>query len=189
MFGQTGYSQPRYSLLQRLIHWAVAIIAVGLLAAGLTLGILGFDGAKEAFGLDATNALYKYHKTFGVIMLGLMTLRLVLKLMLGRPDYNPPLPRFNMVASSAVHGLLYVSLLVQPVLGWLATASGGFPVQFFSSKLPGLIGKDKALSETLYGLHGLVGWLIIALIAIHVGAALMHAFIKRDTVMSRMSLF
>jgi cytochrome b561 len=88
-----------------------------------------------------------------------------------------------------VHGLLYVALLVQPVLGWLATAAGGFPVEFFSSKLPGLIGKDKALSETLYGLHGAVGWTIIALIAIHVAAALMHAFIKRDTVMKRMSLF
>ncbi len=48
---------------------------------------------------------------------------------------------------------------------------------------------DKALSETLYGLHGAVGWTIIALIAIHISAALMHGFIKRDTVMKRMSLF
>jgi len=180
---------PRYTLLQRLIHWAVAIIAILLLAVGLTLGLLGFDGVKDAFGIEVTNALYKYHKTFGVILLGLMTLRLVLKLTLGRPEYDPPLPRFNEVASAAVHGMLYVALLVQPVLGWLATASGGFPVQFFSTSLPGFIGKDKALSETLYGLHSAVGWVIIALLAIHIGAALMHRFIKHDTVMSRMSLF
>ena len=183
----TGYA--RYSLLQRLIHWAVAIIAICLLAAGATLGILGFDGVKETFGMPVTNAIYKYHKTFGVIMLGLMTLRLVLKLTLDRPDYDPPLPRFNKVASAAVHGLLYVALLVQPMLGWAATAAGGFPIEVFAWKLPKLIGKDKDLSETLYMVHGAVGALILALIAIHVGAALMHRFIKRDTVMQRMSLF
>ena len=182
-----GY--PRYTLAQRLIHWAVAVIAICVLSVGLTLGILGFDGVKATFGIETTNLLYKYHKTFGVVLLGLMTLRLILRLTLGRPAYDPPLPRFNKVASEAVHGLLYVALLIQPMLGWAATAAGGFPVEFFNSKLPGLIAKDKALSETLYGLHGAVGWTIITLITIHIGAALMHAFIKRDAVMKRMSLF
>ncbi len=183
----TGY--PRYTLLQRLIHWAVAIIAICLLVVGSTLGILEFDGVKETFGMPVTNALYKYHKTFGVIMLGLMTLRLVLRLTLGRPEYEPPLPRFNKVASAAVHGLLYVALLVQPMLGWAATAAGGFPIEFFNANLPKLIAKDPALSETLYMVHGGVGALILTLITIHVGAALNHAFVKRDTVMSRMRLF
>jgi cytochrome b561 len=182
-------STLRYTLLQRLIHWAVAIIAICLLAVGLTLYTLGFDGVKDTFGMPVTNALYKYHKTFGVILLGLMTLRLVLKLTLGRPDYDPPLPRFNKVASAAVHGMLYVALLVQPMLGWAATAAGGYPIEFFNSTLPKFLSKDPALSKTLYSIHLSVGLLILALIAIHVGAALMHAFIKRDTVMHRMSLF
>ena len=71
----TGY--PRYSVLQRLIHWAVAICVLFVLPMGLTLGVLGFDGVKNTFGMDATNFIYKYHKTFGVIILGLMILRLV----------------------------------------------------------------------------------------------------------------
>lgn len=182
-----GY--PRYTIVQRLVHWGIAVIAICVLAVGLTLGILGFDGVKATFGMEATNLLYKYHKTFGVVLLGLMTLRLVLKLMLGTPNYAPPLPRFNKSASAAVHGLMYLALLVQPVLGWLATAAGGYPVEFFSYKLPGLIAKDPALSKTLYGLHGSVGWLIVALVTIHIGAALMHRYVKRDTVMHRMSLF
>ena len=89
----------------------------------------------------------------------------------------------------AVHGLLYIALLVQPVLGWSATAAGGYPIEFFNSKLPALIAKDPALSKTLYSIHFGVGLLIVALIAVHVGAALMHRFVKRDTVMHRMSLF
>lgn len=178
----------RYSLLQRLIHWGVAIIVIGVLTVGLTLGFLGFDGSKEAFGVPATNLLYNLHKTFGVILLALMTLRLLVRLAQGRPEYQPPLPRFNRIASEVVHGLLYVALLAQPMLGWAATAAGGFPVEFFNAKLPSLIGKDEALSKVLFTIHSGVGWLILTLICIHVGAALMHAYVKRDTVMQRMSL-
>lgn len=182
-------SQPRYSLIQRLVHWAVAIIAIGVLAIGLTLGWLGFDGVKAKFGMDTTNFLYKYHKSFGVVLLGLMTLRVLLKLSLGKPEYRPALPRFNKAASEAVHGLLYVALLAQPVIGWAATAAGGFPIEFFGWVLPGFLSKDPELSKTLYGLHGAIGWMIVALIAVHVGAALMHWLVLRDNVMKRMSLF
>ncbi len=179
----------RYSLLQRLIHWVVAVIVIGVLAGGVILGTYGFDGLKNAYGIEVTNFVYKYHKTFGVVVLALMTLRLLVRLAQGKPDYDLPITRFEASASKAVHTLLYLALLVQPVLGWLGTAAGGFPVEFFNSKLPGLIGKDKALSETLFELHGSVGWLIIALLVLHLGGAMKHWLVNRDTVMTRMSLF
>lgn len=180
---------PRYSLGQRLIHWLAAVIVLGVLAGGLILNAYGFDGLKESFGIEVTNFIYKYHKTFGVIVLALMSLRLVVRVIQGKPDYDPPISRFEASASKAVHALLYVALLVQPVLGWAATAAGGFPVEFFNWNLPGLIGKDKALSDTLYGLHGSVGWLIVALLVLHIGGAMKHWLVNRDTVMKRMSLF
>ena len=182
-------AQTRYSLIQRLIHWLVAVVAIGVLAAGMVLGILGFDGVKATFGMDATNLIYKYHKTFGVVLLGLMTLRLVVKRLIGRPPHVPPLARWQRVASEAVHGLLYLALLVQPVLGWAATAAGGYPVEFFGWVLPGFLGKDPELSKALYGLHGLVGVTILGLLAVHIGAALLHGLVLRDGVMRRMSLF
>jgi len=186
---ETMAADPRYPPIHRLIHWTVAVIALCLLAVGMTLGILRFDGVKETFGMEVTNLLYKYHKTFGVILLGLMTLRIVLRLALGAPDYDPPLPPFNKAASAAVHGLLYVALLVQPLLGWAATAAGGYPIEFFQSTLPGFLTKDPDLSKTLYSVHYAVGLSILALLALHVGAALMHWLVLRDNVMRRMSLF
>jgi cytochrome b561 len=182
-----GY--PRYTLAHRLIHWAVAIIVIGILPVGLTLSLLGFDGLKNTFGLEVTNALYKYHKTFGVVVLGLMTLRLVLRLISGRPQYDPPLPRVNRVASSIVHWLLYIALLIMPVVGWAATAAGGYPVEFFNTTLPPLIAKNPALSETLYNIHGALGFVLLVLITIHVTSALMHWLAIRDSVIKRMSLF
>lgn len=179
----------RYSLIQRLLHWLIVILVLGLLAIGSLLGTLGFDGVKDLLGIETTNQLYTYHKTFGILVLVLMVLRLVLRRTLTSPAYQPPLHWFQRTASLSVHSLFYVALILMPVLGWLATAAGGYPVQFFGATLPGLIGKDEALSETLFQYHAWVGWGILALIVVHVCAAIYHWKIRRDGVMKRMSLF
>jgi cytochrome b561 len=178
----------RYALVQRLLHWLIALLVLGVLGVGMTLGFLGFDGVKQTFGDQATNALYTYHKTFGILVLVLMLARLGFRLGLGTPPYRQALGGLERAASRTVHGLFYVALLAMPVLGWLATAAGGYPVQFFGWTLPGLIGKDKALSETLFWFHGLVGWVLLVLIVVHLGGAMWHWLIKRDGVMERMSL-
>ena len=180
---------PRYTLIQRLLHWTIAILVLGALSVGMIFGTLEYDGTVKAFGQDMTNLLYKYHKTLGVLILGLMVVRVIVKLVWGRPEYADPLTPFQRAASGAVHGLLYVSLLAMPMLGWAATAASGYPVAFFDWTLPPLIGKDKALGEILYQWHGYVGFLIIGLVAVHIGAALMHWRVLRDRVMTRMSLF
>lgn len=182
-------SIDRYTLIQRVLHWLIAVLAVGLLGAGLTLGNLGYEGGVAALGTDATNLLYTYHKTFGVMLFGLMVPRLLLRLMLGAPSYRQPLAAWQAAASRVVHWLFYLILLTMPVVGWLATASGGFPVQFFGWELPGFVAKDETLSKGLFQIHAWLGWTLIGLILIHVAAALMHWLIQRDGVMERMSLF
>ena len=179
--------RERYAWVQRLIHWTVALLVVALLAIGFTLGTLGFEGARDAFGIDVTNLLYRYHKTFGVIVLGLMTLRLLLRLAKPPPPYDPPIPSVFRTVGRINHWALYALLLAQPVVGWTATAAGGFPIEFFGWKLPPLLSKDEALSETLYGVHEAFGFAIVALVLLHASAALMHWLVRRDGVMHRMT--
>lgn len=179
---------PRYTLAQRVVHWLVAVLALVTLCIGLTLGYLGFEGARDAFGLAATNALYIAHKTIGVLLLVLMVIRVVLRLRFGKPAYAVALARPQKVASGIVHGLLYVLLLAMPVIGWMATAAGGFPINFFHWVLPPLVGENEALSGTLYTWHLVIGLVILALALVHVAGALYHWLIRRDGVMRRMSL-
>ncbi len=180
---------PRYPMLLRLIHWLVAITVIGVLALGLTLGILGFEGLNQTVGQPATNLIYKYHKSFGIVILGLMVLRLLIRLFMHKPPYDMPMPRVNRITSNLVHGLLYLALLIQPVLGWAATAAGDFPIEFFHWELPKFLAKDEALSATLYNIHFAVGLLLLVLITVHVTAALFHRLAVGDTVMKRISLF
>jgi cytochrome b561 len=177
----------RYTRAQRGLHWLVAVMAICVLAGGLLLGILGFKGVTELLGAPVRNFIYTYHKTFGLIVLAAMTIRLAIKLKHGAPPYQPPLERWQEVVSGIVHKSLYACLFAMPILGWAATDAANYPVEFFSWSLPQFIAKDKALGQTLYDLHGIVGWVLAVLIAMHIGAALHHWFIKRDRVMSRMT--
>ncbi len=179
---------PRYPLIHRLLHWIVAVIVLGTLTVGMIFMFLGFEGTLARFGQATTDLLYKYHKTFGVVILGLMVLRLAIRLAAGKPEYCPPIAAWERSVSTAVHASLYALLILQPVVGWAATAAGGYPVQFFGWNLPGFLSKDEALSETLYGVHGFFGWLILLLVLVHVAGALRHWLIRRDQVMTRMAL-
>ena len=181
---------PRYALSQRLLHWIIALIVLGVLAVGLIFSIYdGFKGTKEAFGDQLTGMFYKYHKTFGIVILFAMILRIIVKLIKGKPEYSQELSKFDRIASNSVHGLLYVLLVAMPILGWLGTGAGGFPVQFFEWNLPGILAKDKELYGTLMELHGICGWLVLICVILHIGGALKHWLINRDGVMQRMSLF
>jgi cytochrome b561 len=179
--------RTRYVLVHRLLHWLIAVFVLALLVVGLTFMTLGYEGTVEAFGNDMTNSLYTYHKTFGILVLALMLFRVLLRWAFPPPPYPVALTPFEQVASRTVHGLFYLLLIVMPMIGWAATAAGGFPVQFFDLKLPGLIAKDKELSQTLFQLHGAIGLLLIALIGLHVAGALRH-WRRKDGVMRRISL-
>jgi cytochrome b561 len=179
---------PRYPLIHRLLHWAVAIIAPVVLTVGMIFMFLEFEGTLATFGQATTDLLYTYHKTFGIVVLILMLLRLAVRLSFGKPEYRPPIAGWERAVSTAVHASLYALLIVQPMLGWAATAAGGFPVQFFGWTLPGLLAKDEALSRTLYDVHGAAGSLILILVVVHIAGALRHWLIKRDGVMTRMAL-
>lgn len=175
-----------YAPAQKILHWLVAGLVIGALGFGMTIGFYGYEGLVKAFGQSGTNVIYKYHKTAGVLILLLMTLRLAARLRWGKPDHDPPLKDWERIASTAVHHALYVCLFLMPILGWAATAAGGYPVEFFEWRLPGLLGKDEALSKTLYGAHGLVGLVTLLLAAVHICGALKHWLLDRDGVMRRM---
>lgn len=180
---------PRYAPLQRVIHWAMALIVLGTLFIGLLIGVLGFEGVTRLFGGPGRDMLYEYHKTFGLIILGLMVLRLFVRLEAGRPPYDPPLALWQVVVSSLVHYLLYLGLFAMPILGWLATDAMNYPVEFFSWNLPQFIAKDEAMGKALYAAHGYVGWTVAVLLVLHIGAAIKHWLIDQDGVARRMYPF
>jgi cytochrome b561 len=138
--------------------------------------------------------LYQLHKSIGITVLLLVVVR-VLWRFTHRP---PPLPsettRVEAGAAHGLHWLLYVFMIGMPLTGWAVVSSSPFnlPTVLFNlvpwpdlPVLPGLANKA-AVSHALAWVHAYGSWSLIALLAVHIGAALRHHFVKRDPILARM---
>lgn len=177
----------RYTFLQRLLHWLIALIVFGLLLAGLGFWALGYEGLKGMLGDEGVNTVYMLHKSFGILVLLLTVLRLVLRFRTPPPAYDPPLGLLERMVGGGIHVLLYLFLIGLPIGGWIATAASGYPIQFFGMTLPGIIGENKELGEMMFFYHGIGGLIVAVLLLIHIAAGLKHWKLK-DGIMTRISL-
>lgn len=169
----------RYPPLSKLLHWLIALCVLTILAVALIMVRIPDGPFKDQ--------LFNLHKGLGVLILFLMVARIANRILAGAPEPEPGLARWQKAASSAVHGLLYVALLAMPIIAWLGMSTFGEGAPFFGLfSLPPITAKDEAMSETLFTIHRWLGYFVILLVAIHIGAALQHYFIHKDRVVQRM---
>ena len=93
--------------------------------------------------------------------------------------------------ASGVHHLLYLLLILQPSIGFIATNAFGFPLRGETAylgfiNLPQFMAKDEALGGVLSTLHSIGGWSILVLLVLHVGGVIYHHAIRRDGLLLRM---
>ena len=178
----------RYGFIRRILHLIVAISGLGLLAVGMLFYFLDVEGTQKLFGADTTSMLLKYHKSFGIVVLISAILILRSRRRQGVPEYNPPQPLLTRLLSKLVQWVLIIGLIVMPIIGWLATAAAGHPIEFFKWTLPGILGEDKALAAKLFYWHGQVGLVLLGAVVLHLAGAYVHGRIAKDGINSRMSL-
>ncbi len=167
----------RYHPALVALHWIMAILILMALFFGKVL-LSGMSNAipTKVEGLAG-------HMTIGLIIGALLVTRLIVRLVSTKPPHaetgNALLDRIGI----ATHWILYllVALMVLSGLG-IALSAGLFPIVFGGSGDP--------LPETFAGLapriaHGVVSTILIALLLLHVAAALYHQFFLRDGLFRR----
>jgi cytochrome b561 len=170
----------RYTVLAKVLHWAVAAAVIPMIPWGLAMKRLVPEGPTR-------ESLYDGHEALGAVILIVMLARLSRRLGTGVPAPEPYLSPLDRWASLSAQYALYVLLIVVPVLGWAGTNAYGDPVDVFGLfDLPMILGKDVALSDRIFVFHLIGGLTIAAIVALHVSGALYHRFVKRDGVLARM---
>jgi cytochrome b561 len=171
--------KPSYTVTARALHWITAALILFMLPAG-------FMAAHE-WGGPLQDALYDLHKSFGALIIPVVVFRLIYRWM------HPPLPLpediapVHRLAAGATHWALYILLVAQPMVGWIATSAYPAPVPFFwKITLPSIWTEDRALSDQLFSIHQLIGIAIACLVAAHIAGALYHHFVRKDRVLMRM---
>ncbi|WP_438279382.1 cytochrome b [Pseudomonas alabamensis] len=160
--------------LSRALHWLMAVLILAML----------FIGVNMVGNLSPWHpTLVTLHKATGLALLVLVILRIVLRLSLPHPPLPRDLPPLQRWAAGASHLALYGLMLSMPLLGWAMLSAGDYPRPL---GLPAIAPHDLRLYAVLRQAHGWAGYLLFATILVHVGAALMHALVRRDGVMRAM---
>jgi cytochrome b561 len=164
-----------YGLTARILHWLTAILVLFQISVGILIA---------NFELDA---LYDLHKSNGVLILVVVTCRLLWRLTHQPPPLSSEIPEIQRLAARFVHWLLYVLLVIQSLVGWIATSAYPAPIPFFGMfEMPPIWWANRALSEGLFVVHLWLSIIMAVLLVGHIGAALYHHFVRKDDVLYRM---
>jgi|SRR5262245_3905039 len=170
---------PAYTVTARVLHWLTAVLVLIQIPLGIAIVNVELGAWKDT--------LYNGHKSIGAILIPIVLVRLIWRLThppLPLPADIPPAQRF---AAEAVHWTLYTLLIVQGLVGWIATSAYPAPIPVFGLfELPSIWGENRALAEKLYVVHRVIGIALAVLLVGHIGAALQHHFLRRDRVLMRM---
>ncbi len=170
----------RYDHVAITLHW---LIAVGVLVQ-IALGWWMIDIPKQPEGVRAY--WFNLHKSIGLSLAVLIALRVAWRLAHRPPALPASVPRWQVRAARASHLLLYASMVVLPLAGYLGSNFSGYPIKYFGLTVSSWGWKDEGLKEFFSAVHYSAAWLFMTLIALHVAAALKHLLIDRDGVFARM---
>jgi cytochrome b561 len=155
-----------------IMHW----LTVLCLCVAVTLILL----RDQVDGRALRQWLLEGHRHFGLFVLILFFLRVALRIRLGKlPSVSHNAWPIR-AAAALTHIALYALLLAQPLLGWALSNAQDKPVHFFGLTLPALVGGDEDLADQLQSWHVDAAWLLLALVLLHIAAALWHHFVLRD---------
>lgn len=175
-----GNTRRRWGTVSIGLHWAIALLILLVqVPAGLTMEAVG-RGTLQ-------NVLYNVHKTTGITILLLAVVRLGWRWAHPVPALPADLPTWQSALARSTHVLLYLLLFLMPISGFLYTAMGGFPVPYFGLyDLANLVPENKPLAEVFESVHVSLQYVLYAVVALHVGGALQHHFVRQDWVLRRM---
>src|SRR5882762_5910590 len=155
----------------KLFDWVMA----ALILAQIALGVMAASWRVSPTKIE----LFFWHKSTGTLILALVALRLLWRLASSAPLLPPGMAAWERAAARLSHVLLYTLMIALPVTGWIVNSASNIPFRiFWLIPLPAIVAPDERTAE----LAALVALVLVA----HVGAALWHHYVKRDTVLTRM---
>jgi cytochrome b561 len=175
--------REHWGSLAKFFHWTIVLMILTQAAIGLTMVNLPKSPKVIPY--------FTLHKSLGLTIFALAVLRLTWRLFDKRPDEPSTMPRWQVVIAKAGHALLYLLLFLVPLSGWWYDSVAALrPLYFWGLfEVPHLGAPDPSnpdLKNIAAGRHELLFWVLVAVAAGHVLAALYHQFVEKDGVLARM---
>ena len=174
-------SGTRYGRISRTMHWAMALLLIGLIALGLWMT-----------GLTYYHRWYQtapaIHEGLGVMAFLLFLLRLAWLWIDPPSRWSLGLKPWERRAAQATHRSFYLLMGIIPITGYLITTAKGLPVAVFGWFLvPALFPQWHGMADLAGKIHLYLGLSLAGLVLLHLGATLKHHFLDHDDTLAKMA--
>jgi cytochrome b561 len=177
--GQHARAVARFDKVTIWLHWTTLLLIIVMFASAVA--------RERASDGDSAALLLTLHRSTGVVLWLLTLGRLVWKVTAGRA---PPLPartsRVQRWAARTTEYGLFLLLIVQPITGFAQSIARGKPFALLGLSVPAVAARNRDLTHLFATIHADGALVLLALIAVHSMAALLHHFILRDDVLRTM---
>ncbi|MBV9565293.1 MAG: cytochrome b [Bradyrhizobium sp.] len=164
----------------RAFHWILGIAILGMIAFGWWVNHV--PARPDRFFWRSI------HADIGYVVLLLTVVRLIWRVANPTPELPSDAPRWQRIAAQVSHWLLYLVTILVAMLGW---AMSGARTQNYADwfglfRVPQITSPDRAAEHAYEERHIFFAYVLLALVVLHVAAAVWHHFIRRDRVTMRM---
>lgn len=165
-----------------ILHWATVILVL--------CNPIIIWAREDIDDRQLRTSLVHLHEWFGVTILVLALIRLFSRQFtdvdISRAWLSPAAHRVSRLGHWALYGLL----IATPMVGWMTINARGQAIDVFTLfNLPLLVGKNKALAESLGDVHEYLAYALITMIAVHAAAAIVHHYLLGDPTLRSMAPF
>jgi cytochrome b561 len=167
-----------YTAVAKLLHWSIGFLIIGMLISGLLM--------EDLTPITLKFQVIQLHKSFGITILILATLRVLWRLTHKAPPLPFHMPHWQKGAAHLTHFGLYVLMFAMPITGYLMSDASGYHPNLFGLQVPVLMNAEPSAAKNFFFLHENGAALLWALLAAHVAGALFHHFIVKDNTLRRM---
>lgn len=173
-------TKQRYGLISKLLHWSIAALILYLLWLGWYMVDLSY------YDPQSQSSLYR-HQLLGLGVFALAVIFIVWRYVSKPPAFSVGVKPWEKLAASLAHALLFGLMLLLPLSGYLISTSEGEGIAlFFGLDFPALIAVSDAFREWAVDGHYFMAYGGLALIVVHVLAALKHHLVSGDDTLRRM---
>ncbi len=176
----TQPAREKYTKLAIWLHWIIGIAILVQLALGLFMVDLPRGTPERSY-------YFNLHKSLGVTIALFVLLRLWWRATHTPPTLQGIIPDWQVAASKLSHWVLYLCLILMPVSGFIASSYSKFGIKVWGLFEIASWGEDKELREVWIEVHEVTMYVLVAVLVIHVLAALKHLLVDKDGVFQRMT--
>jgi cytochrome b561 len=166
-----------YGTIAKFFHWLMAALIIGMFMVAFTM----INIPTSHFSA----ILFSLHKATGLLLFGLVILRLLWRFMNIEPKLPPSIPfwqrqcaRFNITA-------LYLLMLAMPLTGFFMSTLNNHPISFYGIFTVAPLADNQLASKFFAKAHEILAYLLILSFALHVMGAFYHPVLQRMWVLSK----